>query len=102
VPNYANAVRFSAWPARNRNDYETNKQECVKAFSSFPEPYLQLSSDKTKYIESGTVFHVSVDDEIIVVTGHTQMNDCMFHKVISMEKYPANYILVHSAKLLNV
>jgi hypothetical protein len=74
VPNEANA----AWSAKNKTDYETNKQEHIKAFHSFPEQFLQLSSDKTKHIELGTVFHRPVDDEIIVVTGRTQMNDCKF------------------------
>lgn len=92
VPNDANAVRFAAWAAKNKTDYETNKQECIKAFHSFPEQYLQLSSDKTKHIELGTVFHRSVDDEIIVVTGRTQMNDCKFQKAVSMGKYPATYL----------
>jgi hypothetical protein len=91
VPNEANAIRFAAWAAKNKTDYETNKQECIKAFHSFPEQFLQLSSDKTKHIELGTVYHRAVDDEIIVVTGRTQMNDCKFQKAVYMGKYPASY-----------
>lgn len=92
VPNEANAVRSAAWAAKNKTDYETNKQEHIKAFHSFPEQFLQLSSDKTKHIELGTVFHRPVDDEIIVVTGRTQMNDCKFQKAVYMGKYPVSYV----------
>jgi hypothetical protein len=63
VPNEANAIRFAAWAAKNKTDYETNKQECIKAFHLFPEQFLQLSSDKTKHIELGTLYHRPVDDD---------------------------------------
>jgi hypothetical protein len=62
-----------------------------QSFPLFSKHYLQLSSDKTKHIELGIMFHRSVDDDIIVVTGRTQMNDCKFQKAVSMGKYPATY-----------
>ena len=91
VPGEQNAVRFASWRAHNKNDYETNKNEGVTKFSAFPTAPLQLSSDKTRHIELGTVYHRPVEDDIVVVTGRTQMNDCKFHKAFHLGKYPSNY-----------
>jgi hypothetical protein len=87
----ANAVGFASWVAHNKNDYETNKNEGVTKFSSFPTTPLQLSSDKTRHVELGTVYHRPVEDDIVVVTGRAQMNDCKFHKAVTLGKYPTNY-----------
>jgi hypothetical protein len=45
VPSDTNAARLAAWVAKNKNDYETNKNEGVIKFSSFPESYLQITTD---------------------------------------------------------
>ena len=37
------------------------------------------------------MYHRPVEDDIVVVTGRAQMNDCKFHKAITLGKYPTNY-----------
>ena len=91
VPADQNVVRFAAWLAKNKNDYETNKSDGVTRFSSFPTDPLQINSEKRRHIELGTVYHRSVEDDIVVVTGRAQMNDCKFHKAVIMGKYPSTY-----------
>jgi hypothetical protein len=102
VPSDTNAARLAAWVAKNKNDYETNKNEGVTKFSSFPESYLQITTDKTKHVEMSTVFYRSFDDEVIVMTGRTQMNDCKFHKAVTLGKYPANCNMAPSARRVEI